>query len=177
MRIGIIVAIGGLAFLTGCGNQGNKASNVPIPPKWQGASYHLAFDTQAAKTNRAGVTLPAIKFTANPDDVEKRAILVVRFDASQITKQKEGPVMNQIIMAPTDITGTEGALSADYMDYADKELARYLGAYCVKGKIKITVALARSSLTNQAGEAEINTKRLSDWMPLEVVFKSTHPGC
>ncbi|MGO9337508.1 MAG: hypothetical protein ACLPY1_08375 [Terracidiphilus sp.] len=66
---------------------------------------------------------------------------------------------------------------ADYMHLADKELAKYLGAYCVKGKIKLTVALARSSLTNPAGEAELDAKRISDWAPIEVVFKYPHPHC
>ena len=86
MRKGIILAIGGLALLAGCGNQGDKASNVPVEPKWKGAPYRIAFDTQAAKPNPAGVTIPAIKYTANPDALEKRAILVVRFDTSGATK-------------------------------------------------------------------------------------------
>ena len=154
MRKGIILAIGGLAFLAGCGNQGDKASNIPVTPKWKGAPYHIAFDTKAAKPNPAGVTIPAIKYTANPDALEKRASLVVRFDASGVTKQ--GPMMNQMIMAPVDISGTEGALPADYMDLADKELSTFLGAYCIKGKIKISVALARSSLTSQATDAEVD---------------------
>ncbi|MDR3773897.1 MAG: hypothetical protein P4L26_11150 [Terracidiphilus sp.] len=175
MRKGIILAVGGLALLAGCGNQGDKASNVPVTPKWQGAPYHIAFDTQAAKPNPAGVTIPAIKYTANPDSLEKRATLVVKFDASGVTKQ--GPIANQMVMAPVDIAGTEGTLPADYMDLADKELSKFLGAYCVKGKIKITVALARSSLTNQAGDAELAAKRLSDWLPIEVVFKNPHPHC
>ena len=175
MRKGMILTIGGLALLAGCGNQGDKASNVPVTPKWKGAAYHISFDTQAAKPNPAGVTIPAIKYTANPDAVEKRAILVVRFDASGVTKQ--GPIANQMVMAPVDISGTEGELPADYMDLADKELSKFLGAYCVKGKIKITVAIARSSLTNQATDAELDSKRLSDWLPIEVVFKNPHPHC
>jgi hypothetical protein len=169
-----MLAIGGLALLAGCENQGNK-SNIPLEPKWKGAPYHIVFDTQAAKPNPAGVTIPGIKFTANPDALEKRATLVVRFDASSVTKQ--GPIANQMVMPAVDISGAEGALPADYMDLADKELAKYLGAYCVKGKIKITVAIARSSLTNQAGEAELNAKLLSDWLPVEVVFKNPHPKC
>jgi hypothetical protein len=47
----------------------------------------------------------------------------------------------------------------------------------VKGKIKISVLIAKSSLTNQAGDAELDEKRLSDWLPIEVVFKNPHPGC
>jgi hypothetical protein len=84
---------------------------------------------------------------------------------------------NQMIMGPVDISGTDGALPADYMDLADKGLARFLGAYCIKGKVKITVALARSSLTSQADDAEVDRKRLSDWIPTEVSFKSPHGGC
>jgi hypothetical protein len=175
LRKGIILAIGGLAFLAGCGNQGEKASSVPVTPKWKGAAYHLAFETQAAKPKPAGVAIPAIRYTANPDALEKRAVLVVRFDASAATKQ--GPISNQMIMAPVDIAGTEGALPADYLDAADQDLSRFLGSYCVQGKIKISVALAWSSLSRQAGEAEVDAKRLSDWTPIEVVFKNPHPHC
>lgn len=175
MRKGILLAIAGLVFLTGCGNQGNKASNVPVVPKWKGPAYRLAFDTKEGKPNPAGVTIPIIKFTANPDELERRATLVVRFDPSGA--KTGGPVMDQLIMAPVDIAGTAGALPADYMATADKALAKLLGAYCMKGKIKINVLLARSSLTPQAGDAEINEKRLSDWLPIEVVFKNPHPTC
>ena len=175
MKTGIILALGGLAFLAGCSNQGDKAANVPAIPKWQGAPYHISFDAQAAKPNPAGVTIPIIKYTANPDAVETRATLVVRFDASSVTKQ--GPVANQMVMAPVDIHGTDGALPGDYMDAADKGLSNFLAAYCIKGKIKITVAIARSSLTSQAGDDEINAKRLSDWLPIELVFKNPHPKC
>jgi hypothetical protein len=164
-----------LALLTGCGNQGDKATNIPVAPKWKGAPYHIAFDTQAEKPNPAGVTIPDVKYTANPDVLEKRASLVVKFDTSGATKQ--GPMANQMIMAPVDISGAEGALPADYMDAADAGLARFLGAYCIKGKIKISVALARSSLSSQAGDAEVDAKRLSDWLPIEVAFKNPHPGC
>ncbi len=175
MRKGIILAISGLALLAGCGNQGDKASNIPIKPKWQGAPYHIAFDAKAAKPNPAGITIPNIQYTANPEAVEKRATLVVRFEPSEAAKH--GPMINQMIMAPVDISGAEGAFPADYMGLADKELARLLAAYCVKGKVKLTVAIARSSLSNQAGDSEIDSKRLSDWLPIEVVFKNPHPGC
>jgi hypothetical protein len=168
----------GLLFLAGCGNQGEKTSNVPVQPKWKGAPYRLAFDAPPAKPNPAGVTVPAVKYTANPDALEKRASLVMRFDASEITKKTEnGPIMNKMIMGPVDISGAEGTLPADYMDQANKGLARFLGAYCMKGKIKVTVALARSSLSSQAGDAEVDAKRLSDWLPIEVVFKNPHPTC
>jgi hypothetical protein len=178
LRKGIILAIGGLAFLAGCGDQGDRASTIPVKPKWQGAAYHIAFDTQAAKPSPAGITIPAVKYTANPDALERRTSLVVRFDSSAITKNTQnGPIMNKMIMAPVDISGAEGTLPADYMDQANKGLSTFLGAYCMKGKIKITVALARSSLTSQAGDAEVDAKRLSDWLPIELVFKNPHPTC
>jgi hypothetical protein len=175
MRNGILIVIAALVFLAGCGNQGDKTAGIPIGPKWKGAPYRLAFDTKAPKPNPAGVTIPGIKYTANPDELEKRAILVVRFDASGVTKS--GPLMNQMIMAPVDIAGAEGALPADYMSMADKDLSRLLGAYCMKGKVKLTVALARSSLAPQARDAEVDAKRLSDWAPIEVEFKNPHPKC
>lgn len=175
MRKSIVLAIAGLTLLAGCGNQQDKASNAPAAPKWKGAPYRIAFDAPPAKPNPAGVTIPPIKFTANPDALEKRASLVVKFDTSGASKQ--GPMMNQMIMGPVDISGAEGTLPADYMDLADKGLARFFGAYCIKGKVKITVALARSSLSSQADDAEVDEKRLSDWLPIEVAFKSPHPGC
>ena len=175
MRIRILLAIGGLALLAGCGEQGPKAPGIPTEPKWKGPAYRISFDTQAPKPNPAGVTLPAIKFTANPDALERRASLIVQFDASGV--KKDTPVMDQMIMAPADISGAEGALSADYMDRADKGLAQLLGAYCMKGKVKVKVLLARSSISPQATDAEINEKRLSDWLPIEVVFKNPHPKC
>ena len=177
MSKGIIVVIAGLALLAGCG-QGDKASNIPVQPKWKGAPYRIAFDTQAGKPNPARVAIPGVKYTANPDALENRATLVVRFDSSDIMKNKDnGPVMNKMIMGPVDIHGAEGALPADYMDAASKGLSTFLGAYCVNGKVKISVALARSSLTSQAGDAEVDAKRLSDWLPTEVVVKNPHPKC
>jgi hypothetical protein len=171
----IIFAIGGLALLAGC-DMGNKASNAPVTPKWKGARYHIAFDTKPEKPNPAGVTIPAVMYTANPDDeLETRTSLVVRFDTSGV--EKDRPVQNKMIMAPVDIHGAEGTLPADYMDIANKDLSKFLGAYCMKGKVKLTVALARSSLSSQASDAEVDVKRLSDWLPIEVVFKNPHPKC
>ena len=173
MRKGIILAIGGLALLAGCQKQADKAANVPATPKWKGAPYHIAFDTKAAKPNPAGITIPAVMYTANPDALEKRATLVVRFEPSDAAQNK--PMINQMIMSPVDISGTEGVLPASYMDLADKGLSSLLAAYGVKGKVKLNVAMAKSSLTSQAGDAEIDTKRLSDWLPIEVPFKG-HSG-
>ena len=175
MRKKIILAIGGLALLAGCGDQGAKAPGIPVAPKWKGPAYRISFDTQAPKPNPAGVSLPGIKFTANPDALERRASLIVRFDASGV--KKDTPVMDQMIMAPVDISGAEGALPADYMDRADQGLAQLLGAYCMKGKVKVNVLLTRSSISPQAADAEIDEKRLSDWLPIEVTFKNPHPKC
>ncbi len=175
MRRGILMAIGAMALLVGCGDQGSKAPGIPTEPKWKGPAYRISFDTQAPKPNPAGVALPAIKFTANPDALERRASLIVRFDSSGV--KKDTPVTDQMIMAPVDISGAEGTLPADYMNLADKGLAQLLGAYCMKGKVKVTVVLVRSSISPQAGDAEISAKRLSDWLPTEVVFKNPHPKC
>ncbi|MGA8087234.1 MAG: hypothetical protein WCA10_08005 [Terracidiphilus sp.] len=175
MRQCIMLAMAGLAFLTGCGNQGDNAAKVPVKPKWPGAAYHLSFETNAAKPNPSGVTIPAIKYSANPEALETRATLVVRFDTSGV--KKDGPVSNQMVMGPVDVPTAEGALPAEYMDAADKGLSSFLKAYCLHGKVKLTVALARSSLSNQPSDAELNNKRISDWMPIEVDFKNPHPKC
>ncbi len=174
MRKGIILAISGLAFLAGCG-PGDKAANIPVTPKWKGAPYRLAFDSKTAKPNAVGVTIPAINYTANPDELETRASLVVRFDASSASGKKDQPVMDQIIVGPFDIAGAQGVVPADNMDLANKGLARLLSAYSMKGNVKVNVALARSSLAPQAADAEVETKRLSDWLPIVVAFKNPHP--
>lgn len=170
----VVLAFAGLAFLAGCNNQANKAASVP-DTKWKGEPYRLAFDSASTKVNPEGVTIPGIKYTANPEAVEKRAILVVHFDITGTSKST--PNTNQMVMAPVDISGTEGALPVDYMQIANKDLSKFLGAYCVKGKVKISVALALSSITQQATDAELNEKRLSDWLPIEVEFKKPRPGC
>lgn len=175
MRQGILFAIAGVIFLTACGDQGNKTANVPTTPKWKGTAYHISADTAAVKPNAAGVTIPVIKYSANPDALERRISLMVRFDTSGVKQNEDQPTMDQMIMAPADISGADGALSADYMDAADTGLARLLGSYCLKGKIKLLVGLANSSITPRAGEAEVNSKRVSDWLPIEVVFKNPHP--
>lgn len=176
MKKGIIlaIAIGGLALLAGCGHQGDKTAGIPIGPTWKGPAYRLAVDAQA-KVNPADSLIPAIKFTANPDALERRATLVVRFDS--LGDLKNPPTINKMIMAPVDISGAEGALPKDYITAANKDLASFLRSYCVKGKIKISVALAWSSLTAEAGDAEVNDKLLSGWLPIETVFKNSHSGC
>ena len=165
MRKAIIFAIGAVALLAGCGNQGNKAANVPVEPKWKGAPYHISFDSKEAKPNASGITIPPVKYEANPDALENRVCLVVQFDTS---KDANNPALSQMIVGPVDIKGAEGELPADYMSLADKQLAQYLTAYKIKGKIKVSVALARSSLNGRAGTAEVDSKRLSDWLETEV---------
>lgn len=174
LKSDVTLAMAGLVLLVGC-KMGDNAAEAPAKPKWPGATYHLAFDTQATKPNPSGVTIPAIKYSANPEALEKRATLVVRFDTSGV--KKNGPVSNQMVMGPVDVPAVEGTLPAEYMDAADKGLESFLQAYCIQGKVKLTVALARSSLSSRPGDAELNTKRLSDWMPIEVTFKNPHPKC
>jgi hypothetical protein len=171
VRKAIIFAIGAVALLAGCGNQGNKAANVPVEPKWKGAPYHVSFDTKDAKPNPSGITIPAVKWEANPDALETRVCLVVQFDTS---KDANNPALSQMIVGPVDIKGAEGTLPADYMALADKQLAQYLTAYKIKGKIKVSVALARSSLNGRAGTAEVDSKRLSDWLQTEVTVGGGH---
>ncbi|MGA8089395.1 MAG: hypothetical protein WCA10_19130 [Terracidiphilus sp.] len=175
MRNGIIIlAIAGLAFLGGCGNQGNKASDAPATSKWK-APYHIEFDTKAVKPNPAGVTLPSIIYTANPKALERRAVLVVRFDASGV--KNDQPSKDRVVMDPADIPGTGGTLPANYMDLADQRLGKLLAGYCMHGTVKVTVALVRSSIKPDPTDVEINAKRLSDWLPTEVAFKNPHPKC
>ena len=172
MRKGILFAIAGVVFLAGCQNQ---AANTPATPKWKGPAYRLAFGAAPAKANPAGITLPAINFTANPDALERRVDLVVQIDTSGV--KSEGQVANEMIMAPVNVSGAEGALPADYLEDASKDLANMLASYCLKGKIKIQVALASSTLMTPATNAQVEDKRVSDWLPMEIVFKNPHPKC
>ena len=52
-----------------------------------------------------------------------------------------------------------------------------LASYCVKGKVKISVAITRSSIPLNADDDQINAHRLSDWTPIELEFKNPHPKC
>jgi hypothetical protein len=174
VRISIIILSGALLLLAGC-NSGNQAPTTPATPKWKGLPYRVAFDTKPVKPSPAGITLPGIKFTANPEDLETRADLVVQVDVSDVKKASDIPDM--MIMAPTDISGAEGALSADYVDLTNKELAKMLAGYCMKGKVKLSVALARSTLNMASTDDQINAKRLSDWVPIVLDFKNPHGKC
>jgi hypothetical protein len=107
--------------------------------------------------------------------LETRADLVVEFDSSVV--KSKGTVMNRMVMGAVDISGAQGALPAGYVDKASADLAQMLAAYCVKGKVKVTVAITRSSIPLNASEDQINAKRLSDWMPIDLEFKNPHPKC
>jgi len=174
--IGLAVGLaGGLALLAGCGNQGNKGSGAPAEPKWKGAPYRLTLDTKAVKPNPAAVTIPPVSYTANPEALETRALLVMRFSGPAAAGAD--PVDHLMVGLAVDIHGDHGNLPADYLDKASKSLTDYLVAHCIQGNVKVSVALARSSLNPLAQDAEIDAKRLSDWLPFEVVFKKPHMKC
>jgi len=173
----IVSMIAACLFLTGCGS-GYQPSTVAAASnahQWKGAPYHLAFGAPEAAPHSAGITLPPIQYTANPDMLESRADLVVHFDAPGVHQQ--GPVVDQMIMGPADISGRYGALPAEYLDNASRQLSAVLGSYCTSGKVKISVAITKSSLSLGATEDQINAKRLSDWVPAELEFKNPHPKC
>jgi hypothetical protein len=169
---GIVLALGGLAFVAGCGDMGSKPADTPAASKVAKLPYHIEFDSKAAKP---GVALPPINYTADPKaELERRAVLVVRFDPGE----KKGKVgTDQMIMGPGDVAGTSGTLAASYMELANKGLAQMLGDACMKGTVKVTVALVRSSVKPDASDAEIDGKRLSDWLPIDVPYKNPHPKC
>ena len=169
MKTGIIVAFGALAFLAGCQN---KSAEIHIPPKWQGAAYHLSFGPAPAKANPSGLTMPQIKYDADPEQFESRVDLVVQFDPA--AAKVKGTVMNQMAMAAVTIVGPKGALPDDYVERASTDLGKMLQAYNVNGKVKISVALTRSSLEMNPSTDQIDAKRLSDWTPIELDFKNPH---
>ncbi len=82
-----------------------------------------------------------------------------------------------MVMGAFTISGAEGALPADYVDTASKELAKMLASYCMIGKIKMSVAITKSSIPLAATDDQVNSHRLSDWLPIELVFKNPHPKC
>lgn len=175
MKKAVLLAVGGLLLLVGCGNQGSKQAGIPVKPKWPGQPYHLAFDAKPAKPNKTGVTLPTITFKANPEALVKRATLVVRYDSSGVKTDKL--VINQVVLAAFDISGSEGSLSEDTMKIADEGLAHLLTTYCVNGKVKVSVILERSSLSSTPDDSNINDNKLSDWLSTEITFKNPKPHC
>ena len=174
MRKDLFLAIAGFVFLMGCGDTGNPPANNAAAPKWK-APYNLALTNQTRETSRTGVTLPAIGYTVTTKEWERRAALVIKFDASGAKKPQPGG--DRLIMEPVDIPGSGGNLPSDYMNSADKQLAKMLSDRCMNGTVKINMAIARSSIRPNAEDAEINSKLLSDWLPAEVVFKNPHPKC
>ena len=178
MRKATLLAMGAvvcLLSLSGCGPQAKEAPGIPTEPKWKGPAYRLAFDSTPPKPKPVGVSLPGINFTANPDALERRATLVLHYDSSEV--KSDNLIINQVILAPFDISGAEGSLSPDTIDQANQGLTKLLSAYCMKPKVKVTLALARSSLAPQADDAEIADKRLSDWITTELPYKNIKKGC
>ena len=171
MRKIVILAVGGVLLLAGCGNQDKKDAGIPVAPKWKGEPYRLEFDTKAAKADPTGITIPPVKYTANPNALETRAIVVLKFTAENDSTE------HLIVGSPLDIRGVDGSLPNDYMDRAKNGLSDYLVAHCIKGKVELNIALARSSLAYQSTMVQADAKRLSDWMPLELTYKNPHPKC
>jgi len=170
VRKGMILAVGGLLLLAGCGNQADKGAGIPVGPKWKGEPYRISFDTKAAKPSPTGISIPPVKFTANPDALVTRALLVLKVEVP-------GAEQHLLIGNAVDIKGADGTLPGDYADRAGKALSEYLDLHCVKGKVDLSVALARSSLSPTATLAQADDKRLSDWLPLELVYKNPHSKC
>jgi hypothetical protein len=179
LKTTIIFAIAAAALLAGCGPQ-NNTGGIPVRPKFTGPPYHLALAAPPAKPSKSGLTIPPIKYTADPnapsDSLVTRAVLVVRIDTSSV-KAKGAMTMDQIIMGAVDIPGTEGTLPADYMEATNQGVATLLAEYCVRGNVKITVALTQSSLSSTAGNGEIDEKAITPWLPISLVFKNPHSGC
>lgn len=181
MTRSIISMIAASLLLTGCGSQGNTASNTPATHGSKNAPYRLAFGGEIAKPNATGLTIPPIEFAANPDIaaspdlMESRANLVVQFDASG--DQKQGTLVNQTIVGPADISGRYGMFSAYFVGAASRQLSQMLSDDCVNGRVKIAVAITKSSILPSATADQVNAKRLSDWLPTEVEFKNPNSKC
>lgn len=180
MRNGIVLAIAGMMFLVGCDVDVKKAPDASTQAQFK-APYHIEFDTKVVKPNPTGVTLPAISYTASPKALEKRAALVVRFEAPDAKPasdaKKDQASKNQVVMAAIDVPGTGGTLPENYMQLADQKLTKMLADRCIKGTVRVSMVLVRSSIRPDPGDAEINAKRLSDWLPATVTFKDPRPKC
>jgi len=177
MRKGYVLLIAGLVCLGGCNvDPGNKAVDVPEKAKVK-PPYHLDFETKVAKPTSVGVAIPVVSYTGNPKSLEKRAALVIKFDGAGV--KGDQPAKDMLVLPSVDLPGTGGTLPQNYMDQADVALGKLLGGYCYKGTAKVSLALVRSSIKPGPTEAEIDAKRLSDWLPVEVAFKNpnAHPKC
>jgi hypothetical protein len=168
MKKCMVVAICGLLLLAGC--KQDKSAAVPTESKWKGEPYQIAFDAKPVKPSPNGVTIPPVNFKANPNALVNRAIVVLKFTASGVAEQL-------IVGTALDIKGAYGTLPENYMELARKGLSNYLESHCVKGKVDVSVALARSSLVPNATVAQTDDKRLSDWLPIELVYKNPHAKC
>ena len=177
MRKGYAVLLAGLVCLGGCNvDTGDQAAKKPEAKKAK-PPYSLDFETKVAKPTPAGVAIPAVSYTGNPKALEKRAVLVVKFDGTGV--KGDQPDKDRLMLPPVDIPGTGGTLPQNYMEQADLALGKLLGGYCYKGTAKISLAFVRSSIKPGPNDAEIDAKRLSEWLPVEVVFKNpnSHPKC
>jgi|GEM_PF-678679 hypothetical protein len=177
MRKGYVLLIAGLVCLGGCNvDPGTKTLDVPEKAKSK-PPYHLDFETKVSKPTPAGLSIPAVSYTGNPKALEKRASLVVKFDGAGVKNDQPGK--DRLVLDPVDIPGTGGTLPQNYMDQADVKVGKLLDGYCYKGTAKLSLALVRSSIKPGATDADIDAKRLSDWLPVEVVFKNpnAHPRC
>lgn len=81
-------------------------------------------------------------------------------DSSECTADQPGK--DRFISTAFDIPGTGGTLPVYYLVTVDQGLAKLLGDRCMKGKVKVSVALVRSTIRPDPDETEINAKRLSD---------------
>ena len=170
MRKAIISAIAATVLLAGC-----QAPQTPPKPKWEGAPYRLTLGAQPTKSNPAGVTLPPIYYTANPEAVRRRINLVMRIDTTGLKNPGKAP--DEILMKTTDISGPRGELSASYLDDSSAALAKLLSVYCLKGNVTVKIALVDSIIMITATDAQVDNHRLTDWQPIVLVFKNPHPRC
>lgn len=168
MKITAVVSFGALVvLLTACQSDSPK---IQIPPKWPGAPYHLSFGPPPAQPNPSGLTIPQIKWDANPEMLQTRVDLVIQFDSSQV--KSDEPVVNFITMPAVDIKGPQGSLPDKYVATASSFLGKLITAYCMNGKTSISVALTRSSIPMSPTMDQINAKRIADWTPIELDFKN-----
>lgn len=170
MKKAILSSLIALAFLAGC-----QTGKKPAPAKWEGPPYRLTISAQPVQASSAGITLPPIYYKANPEAIQTRANLVMRVDTSGV--KRPGKITDQLLLMPTDISGTQGSLSNTYLTTASGELTKMLTAYCMKGKIKVNIALVKSSIMMSATNAQVDSRRLSDWQVIEVDFKNPNPRC
>ena len=160
MRKAIIITIGALGFLAGCGNQDNSLPAFPFRPSGRALPTisHLA-RRQPSPTRRASPFRPSstrpIPTCSRPEPTSS---------SNSTPRQRRAPAGDgPMVMGAVDVSGTEGELPAAYVDKASADLANMLAGYCVKGKVKISVVLTKSSIPLSATSDLVNARRLSDW--------------